>query len=78
MFAGIRRPKHYKSDHTQTSQNTTILYYHERTKASLDDTTPLLGQEEEEGVEEGNPDILGDKVVTRSVELKFTKRSLKE
>ena len=32
--------KHYKSDHTQTSQNTTILYYHESKKTSFDEAIP--------------------------------------
>ena len=46
-----RKGKHYKSDHTQTCQNTTILYYHESKKSSFDDpldTTPLLDEDENE------------------------------
>ena len=39
--------KHYKSDHTQTSQNTTILYYHESKKISFDDVIP---QDDEETI----------------------------
>ena len=65
VFTGSRRPKHYRSDHTQTSQNPTILYYHERKKSSLDDTTPLLDEEEEEEEEEDTPDHLEDRVTNR-------------
>lgn len=48
-----RKGKHYKSDHTQTCQNTTILYYHESKKSSFDDpldTTPLLDEDENENI----------------------------
>ena len=42
----MARPKLYKSGHTQTSQNTTILYYHESKKAALEETLPLLEEED--------------------------------
>ena len=32
--------KHLRSDHTQTSNNTTILYYHEAKKSSFEGTFP--------------------------------------
>ena len=54
ISAGSRRKgKHYKSDHTQTCQNTTILYYHESKKSSFDDplhTTPLLDEDENDNI----------------------------
>ena len=68
MFLGRRRrPKIYKSDHTQTSQNSTILYYHERKKSSLEDTIPLLDEDDE-----ASPDHLeeDDKISSRSVDSK--------
>ena len=40
------RPKVYKSGHTQTSQSTQILYYHESKKAALEETLPLLDEED--------------------------------
>jgi hypothetical protein len=40
------RPKLYKSGHTQTSQNTQILYYHESKKAALEETLPLLEEKD--------------------------------
>ena len=36
----------YKSGHTQTSQSTQILYYHESKKAALEETLPLLEEED--------------------------------
>ena len=40
------RPKVYKSGHTQTSQSQQILYYHESKKAALEETLPLLDEED--------------------------------
>ena len=39
------RPKLYKSGRTQTCQNTHILYYHESKKTALEETLPLLEEE---------------------------------
>jgi len=38
--------KHLRSDHTQTSSNTTILYYHEAKKSSFEETDPNLIEED--------------------------------
>ena len=45
------RPKLYKSGHTQTSQNTQVLYYHESKQAALEETLPLL---EDEDIDQGD------------------------
>jgi len=44
--SAMARPKLYKSGHTQTGQNTTILYYHESKKAALEETLPLLEEDD--------------------------------
>ena len=50
--------KHLRSDHTQTSSNTTILYYHEAKKSSFEETDPNLI--EEDNVPNLSPDEEGD------------------
>eukprot|EP00092_Neocalanus_flemingeri_P035623 GFUD01038780.1.p1 GENE.GFUD01038780.1~~GFUD01038780.1.p1 ORF type:complete len:448 (-),score=121.66 GFUD01038780.1:176-1381(-) len=63
----MARPKLYKSDHTQTSQNTKILYYHESKKAALEETLPLL---EEDDVHQA----LADEEKTAHTQYKWKKR----
>ena len=60
------RPGLYKSGHTQTCQNTQILYYHESKQAALEEALPLLADEDDQDPDQEHHLAPGEERITHS------------